>query len=97
MKLSDYPGLQKAFEYMVTDNVGLHAIIVHILKKMNEANLAELEGAPTPEKLSAANAELAKLGEEDLFEVCCGDQNSCVEVSPGTGEVLNFLFEEIHV
>lgn len=97
MKLSDYPTLKKAFEYMVADNVGDPRIYKVILNRMDNANLVELEGAPDLGKLFNANDELSKLGEEDFFEVCCGDQDSCVEVSPDTGEVLNFLFEEVRV
>ena len=97
MKLSDYPALKKAFEYMLYDNVAEHSICAHILRKMDDANLVELEGVPDLGKFFKANDELSALKEEDFFEVCCGDQDSCVEVSPDTGEVLHFLFEEIHV
>ncbi len=95
MKLRDYPKLAKAFEYMLVDNVASQSTARTILHRVNEANLFDLDGAPDLGKFNRADAELKSLNEEDFFEVCCGEVESC-QVSTELREVLAFLFEEIH-
>lgn len=88
-KLSQFPTLQHAFNLMLIDNVASPSLIEAIRIKVTDQ---ELEPVETFEK---AEAFLAGLTQDELYEVCCGDQDSCVEVSPEAGEVLAILFELI--
>ena len=97
MKLSDYPALKKAYDYMVFGNVTDHHLFRKMFERMENSNLVEMEGAPDLGKLFKANEELSNLSEEELFEICCSDEDNDVEVTPDTGEVLHFLFKEVRV
>ena len=87
--LSDFPTLQQAFNLMLADNIASVNFINAIRIKVMDQ---ELEPVAAFEK---AEAFLATLSPDDLYEVCCGDQDSCVEVSPDAGSVLAILFELI--
>ena len=89
MILSHYPTLTKAFDLMVADNVASNLIVLAIHTKMANQSL-EPVGI-----FDRAEAELSKLDEEALYELCCGaqDEPTCPKVSEDSEDVLNALFD----
>jgi hypothetical protein len=89
MLLEFYPTLTKAFKLMVIDNVASPSIVKQIFEKASKESL-EPVGV-----FDRAEEELSKLTVDQLYEVCCGDQDECVKLSQDSDDVLLALFEMI--
>lgn len=85
----DYPTLYKAWYAMLLDNTGSPHIIGQSTEKIERVTL-QFPHDPVP-----AEAELAKLSEEELDTLCTGDEDDRPDVSPETEAILTYLFEAL--
>jgi hypothetical protein len=88
MLLNHYPTLTIAFDLMLADNVAQAAVYDQIRAKVHKESL-EPVGI-----FDRAEAELSKLSDEDLKELCMGEADT-IPVSDEAQEVLSALFEMI--
>ena len=89
MRMSNMPFLHKAFILMLQDNVASS----HIYKRI----LDRIQAQDFDNNYMVAEAELRKLTEDQLEDLCCGDQDDLgFFVTDETKEVLAELFMEIH-